>query len=75
MQQSYYFRSSHHLHVSLLSLVKINSTIWPARNVLVFIAQVVEHCSANAVAMGSNPVEVAKFFSGLFALLKLQLIL
>ena len=26
------------------------------------IAQLVEHCSANAEAMGSNPVEVPKFF-------------
>ena len=29
----------------------------------VFIAQPVEHCSANAEAMGSNPVKVPKFFS------------
>ena len=26
------------------------------------------YCSANAEAMGSNPVEVPKFFSGLFAI-------
>ena len=36
--------------------VKINSTNWPAPNVWVFIAQMVEHCSANVAAMGSNPV-------------------
>ena len=30
-----------------------------------FIAQLVEHCSANTEAMGSNPVEVLKFFFGL----------
>ena len=34
----------------------------------VFIVQLEEHCSANAEAMGSNPVEVRKFFSGLFAI-------
>ena len=28
----------------------------------------VEHCSANAEARGSNPVEVPKFFSGLFVI-------
>ena len=34
----------------------------------------VEHCSANAEAMGSNPVEALKFFSGLnLQLLKLRL--
>ena len=38
----------------------MNSTNWPARNVWVFIAQLVEHCSANAEAMGSNPVEAPK---------------
>ena len=27
--------------------------------------QLVEHCSANAEAMGSNPVKALKFFSGL----------
>ena len=33
-----------------------------------------EHCSANAEAMGSNPVEALKFFSGLnLQLLKLRL--
>ena len=33
-------------------------------NIWVFIAQLVEHCSANAEAMGSNPVEAQKLFWG-----------
>ena len=33
----------------------MNSTNWPAPNVLVFIDQLVEQCSANAEVMGSNP--------------------
>ena len=45
------------------SWVKMNSTNWSSPNVWVFIAQLVEHCRANAEAMGSNPVEVPKFFS------------
>ena len=69
-----YFRSSHHLYFIFLSRVKINSINWPAPNIWVFIAQLVEHCSANAEAMGSNPVEALKFFSGLnLQLLKLPL--
>ena len=45
-------------HVSFLSWVKMNSTInWPVPNIWVFMAGLVEHCSANAEAMGSNPVE------------------
>ena len=52
----------------------MNSTNWPVPNVLVFIAQLVEHCKANAEAMGSNPVEAPKTFLGLtLRLLKLQL--
>ena len=51
----------------------MNSTNWPPPNVWVLIAQVVEHCSANAEAMGSNPVEVPKFFRVNLQLLKLQL--
>ena len=63
-----YFLSSHNLHVSLFSRVKMDSTNWLAPNVWVFIAQLVEHCSANAEDMGSNPIEVPKlFFSGQFA--------
>ena len=44
------------------SWVKMNSTNWSAPNVWVFMAQLVEHWSANAEAMGSNPVEDPKFF-------------
>ena len=47
--------------VSFFSRVKINSTNWPAPNVLVFIAPLVEHCRANAEVMGSNPAEVPNF--------------
>ena len=70
-----YFRSSHYLYSIFLSRVKMNSINWPAPNIWVFIAQLVEHCSANAEAMGSNPVEAPKFFfSGLnLQLLKLRL--
>ena len=51
----------------------MTSINWPAPNIWVFIAQLVEHCSANAEAMGSNPVEALKFFSGLnLQLLKLR---
>ena len=43
----------------------MNSINWPASSVWVFIAQLGEHCSANAEATGSNPVEAPKiFFSG-----------
>ena len=42
----------------------MNSPNWPAPNVWVFIAQLVEHCSANTEAMGLNPVGVPKFFGG-----------
>ena len=52
----------------ILSRVKVNSTIWRRPNVWVFIPQVVEHCIVNVEAMGSNPVEVPKFSSGLFAI-------
>ena len=38
-------------------------------SVWVFIAQLVEHCSANAEATGSNPVEAPKnLFSGYFTI-------
>ena len=51
----------------------MNSINWPAPNVWVFIAQLVEHCSANADAMGSSPVEAPKTFFGLtLRLLKSQ---
>ena len=35
------------IFMSFLSRVKLNSTNWPAPNVWVFIAQMIEHCSAN----------------------------
>ena len=47
----------------------MSSANWPALNVWVFVAQLVEHCSANVEATGSNPVEVPKSFSGQFAIL------
>ena len=40
---------------------KLNSRNWLAPNVWV-IAKLVENCSANAETMGSNPIEVPKFF-------------
>ena len=45
----------------------MNSINWPAFSVWVFIAQLVEHCSANVEATGSSPVEAPKnffFFGG-----------
>ena len=57
--------TSSSFYVSFLSLVEMNSTNWPAPNAWVFIAQLAEHCSANAEVMGSNPVEVPNFFFGL----------
>ena len=45
----------------------MNSVNWPAPSVWVFIAQLVEHCSANAEATGSSSIEAPKklsFFSG-----------
>ena len=46
----------------------MNSINWPASNVWVFISQLVEHCSANAEVMGSNPIEAPKnFFWATFA--------
>ena len=35
----------------------MNSINWSALSIWVFIAQLVEHCNANAEATGSNPVE------------------
>ena len=47
----------------------MNSINWPASSVWVFIAQLVEHCSANAEATGWNSVEVPKnFLGGYFAI-------
>ena len=59
------FTSLHSVFHSFHGL--INSINWPASSVWVFIAQLGEHCSANAEATGSNPVEAPKvFFSGYF---------
>ena len=61
-----YFRGLHRsFYFSFLSRVKMNSINWPALNVWVFVAQLVEHCSVNAEATGSNRIEAPKSFSGL----------
>ena len=65
------------VHVIFIRLIPftgtMNGTNWPTTNVWVFIAQLVEHCSANAEAMGLNPVEAPKTFFGLtLELLKSQ---
>ena len=58
-------KKSHSVFHSFHGLM--NSINWPASSVWVFIAQLGEHCSANAEATGSNPVEAPKiFFSGYF---------
>ena len=59
-----FVRKTHTLEAAIPSMNSIN---WPASSVWVFIAQLGEHCSANAEAAGSNPVESSKtFFSGYF---------
>ena len=61
------FTSSHSVFHSFHGWM--NSINWPASSVWVFIAQLGEHCSANAEATGSNPVEAPKtFFPGYFAI-------
>ena len=51
----------------------MNSINWPAPSLWVFIAQLVGHCSANAEATGSLPVEAPKnFFQATSQLLKLR---
>ena len=53
--------------------IKMNSTNWPApNNVWIFIAQFVEHCSANAKTMGSNTVEFPTFSPVNLQLLKMR---
>ena len=47
------------------SRVKMSSTNWAAPNIRVLIANLIEHCRANAETMGSNPAEDPKFFIGL----------
>ena len=59
------FTSFHSVFHSFHGLM--NSINWLAFSIWVFIAQLGEHCSANAEATGSNPVEAPKnFFSGYF---------
>ena len=54
--------------VSFLSRVDELNKLAPP-SIWVFIAQLVEHCSVNAEATGSNPVEALKnFFSGYFTI-------
>ena len=43
-----------------------NSLNWSAPNIRIFIAQLVEHCNANAEAMGLNPVETLDFLGAKF---------
>ena len=51
----------------------MNSINWPAPSLWVFIAQLVGHCSVNAEATGSLPVEAPKnFFQATSQLLKLR---
>ena len=63
-----YSRSSHHFIKCFIPFHGLmNSMNWPASSVWVFKGQLGEHCSANAEATGSNPVEAPKiFFSGYF---------
>ena len=49
------------------------SAKWPAPSVWVFMAQLVENCSANAEVMGSNFVEVPDFSQINLQLVELQL--
>ena len=59
------FTSFHSVFHSFHGLM--NTINWPASSIWVFIAQLGEHCSTNAEATGSNPVEDPKnFFSGYF---------
>jgi len=48
---------------TVASLLKMNSINWPAPNVWVFMAQLVEHCSMNAEATGLNAIKAQKTFS------------
>ena len=68
------WRCDHRIFICFIPFTgTVNSKNWPAPNVWVFIAQLVEHCSANAEAMSLNPVEALKTFLGLtLQLLKSQ---
>ena len=54
----------HHVFIPPGQRSHLPLTNWPAPNVWVLIAQMLEHYSCNAEAMGSNPVEDPKFFGG-----------
>ena len=56
-------------YVSFILQVTINWTNWPAPNVWVLIAQLLEHCRANAEAMGLSAVIAPKNFLGKFAII------
>ena len=61
--------------VSFLSGVKLNSINWcDPTDMWVFIGQLVDHCSANAVGIGKNPVEALKFFQATICNYYLQLL-
>ena len=65
-----YFRNSQFIlsSVSMDSFHRLmNSINCPALHIWVFIAQLVEHCSANAEATGSNPVEAPTTFFFFFS--------
>ena len=66
------FTSFHSVFHSFHGLM--NSINWPTSSGWIFIARLVEHCSAIAETTGSNPVEAPKnFFSGYFAIAFLKL--
>ena len=49
-------------HVSFLLGVKVNSIKWSAANIMGNHSLILEHCSSNAEAIGSNTVEAQFFF-------------
>ena len=57
------------VHIILICLIPfvgtVNSTNWPAPNIWVFIAQLVEHCNANAELWVRIPLKPPKHFLGL----------
>ena len=69
-----YSHSSHHFILCFIPFTGVmNSINWLASSVWVFIARLVEHCSANTEATGSNPIEAPKnFFQAISQLLKLR---
>ena len=55
--------------IEFINPLRVDSIKWPAFHVWGVIAQLVEHCSANAEATGPNPVEAPiNLFSGCFAM-------